>query len=42
MANRALVVGASGIVGSATASVLSENNWEVWGLARKPVGAIRA
>jgi nucleoside-diphosphate-sugar epimerase len=36
MANKALVVGASGIVGSATAGVLNEDNWQVWGLARKP------
>ncbi|WP_424631300.1 SDR family oxidoreductase [Bradyrhizobium sp. SYSU BS000235] len=37
MSNKALVVGASGIVGSATGALLNENNWQVWGLARKPV-----
>jgi nucleoside-diphosphate-sugar epimerase len=37
MSNKALVVGASGIVGSATGAVLTENKWQVWGLARKPV-----
>ncbi len=37
MSNRALVVGASGIVGSATAEVLNETGWRVWGLARTPV-----
>jgi nucleoside-diphosphate-sugar epimerase len=37
MPNRALVVGASGIVGSATAEVLREAGWQVWGLARSPV-----
>src|SRR6201991_3623054 len=37
MANNALVVGVSGIVGSATSGVLNEHNWQVWGLARKPV-----
>lgn len=37
MAGTALVVGASGIVGSATASLLVENGWTVGGLARRPV-----
>lgn len=37
MSNKALVVGASGIVGRATAGVLNEDNWQVCGLARKPV-----
>jgi nucleoside-diphosphate-sugar epimerase len=32
-----LVVGASGIVGSATAALLSEKGWSVNGLARRPV-----
>jgi nucleoside-diphosphate-sugar epimerase len=36
MAGTALVVGASGIVGSATASLLSEQGWTVHGLARRP------
>ena len=36
MAGTALVVGASGIVGQATASLLVEENWEVHGLARRP------
>jgi nucleoside-diphosphate-sugar epimerase len=34
----ALVVGASGIVGSATASLLIEQGWTVHGLSRKPTG----
>jgi len=33
----ALVVGASGIVGSATAALLSRRGWTVHGLARRPV-----
>lgn len=37
MARTALVVGASGIVGSATASLLVEQGWQVHGLARRPV-----
>jgi nucleoside-diphosphate-sugar epimerase len=37
MLDKALVVGASGIVGSATAEVLNDAGWQVWGLARKPV-----
>src|SRR6201991_4751796 len=37
MSNKALVVGASGIVGSSTAEVLNEAGWQVWGLARSPV-----
>jgi nucleoside-diphosphate-sugar epimerase len=36
MAKTALVVGASGIVGSATAALLVTNGWKVLGLARKP------
>jgi nucleoside-diphosphate-sugar epimerase len=36
MENKALIVGASGIVGSATARVLSDGGWTVHGLARKP------
>ena len=36
MAGTALVVGASGIVGSATATLLRENGWTVHGLARRP------
>jgi nucleoside-diphosphate-sugar epimerase len=36
MSNTALIVGASGIVGSATASLLAAEGWEVYGLARKP------
>jgi len=36
MTNTALVVGASGVVGSATAEVLSEAGWPVLGLARRP------
>ena len=39
MAGTALVVGASGIVGSATASLLLEHGWTVHGLARRPTGA---
>lgn len=37
MAKTALVVGASGIVGSATARLLVEQGWTVHGLARRPV-----
>lgn len=36
MAKTALVVGASGIVGSATARLLTEQGWTVHGLARRP------
>ena len=36
MAGTALVVGASGIVGSATARLLVEQGWTVHGLARRP------
>ncbi|MFC7734993.1 SDR family oxidoreductase [Roseomonas sp. GCM10028921] len=38
MAGTALVVGASGIVGSATAALLVEEGWTVHGLARRPTG----
>jgi len=34
--NKALIAGASGIVGSATAELLSGKGWQVFGLARKP------
>mgnify|MGYP001806892216 CR=1 FL=1 len=37
MARTALVVGASGIVGSATAALLAEQGWTVYGLARRTV-----
>lgn len=37
MAKVALVVGASGIVGSATAALLVEQGWAVYGLSRRPV-----
>jgi nucleoside-diphosphate-sugar epimerase len=36
MAKTALVVGASGIVGSATAALLAQQGWSVHGLARRP------
>jgi nucleoside-diphosphate-sugar epimerase len=36
MVQTALVAGVSGIVGSATASLLADENWNVLGLARKP------
>jgi nucleoside-diphosphate-sugar epimerase len=36
MAKTALVVGSSGIVGSATAALLAERGWTVHGLARRP------
>lgn len=38
MARTALVVGVSGIVGSATAALLVEQGWTVFGLARRPTG----
>ena len=37
MAGSALVVGASGIVGSATAALLGTQGWTVHGLARRPI-----
>jgi nucleoside-diphosphate-sugar epimerase len=37
MTKNALIVGASGIVGSATAEILSQDGWRVSGLARKPI-----
>jgi nucleoside-diphosphate-sugar epimerase len=37
MSNIALVVGSSGIVGSAVARLLAEHAWQVEGLARRPV-----
>jgi nucleoside-diphosphate-sugar epimerase len=37
MTNTALIVGASGVVGSAAASVLAEAGWTVAGLARNPL-----
>ncbi|MGK2912569.1 MAG: NAD-dependent epimerase/dehydratase family protein, partial [Sphingobium sp.] len=37
MSKTALVVGASGIVGSATAALLAEQGWAVHGLARRSV-----
>lgn len=36
MTHKALIVGASGIVGSATAKVLGDGGWQIWGLARSP------
>ena len=36
MSKIALVVGASGIVGAATARLLLEQGWRVYGLARRP------
>ena len=39
MNHSALVVGASGIVGSATSRLLVEQGWQVFGLARKPTVA---
>lgn len=38
MAKTALVVGASGIVGGATAALLVEQGWTVHGLSRRPTG----
>ena len=38
MAKTALVVGASGIIGSATAALLVEQGWTVHGLSRRPTG----
>jgi nucleoside-diphosphate-sugar epimerase len=37
MTNTALIVGASGIVGSATAALLVDEGWQVMGLARRPL-----
>ena len=37
MAKTALVVGVSGIVGSATAALLAAEGWDVLGLARRPI-----
>ena len=36
MTKKALIVGASGIVGSATAKVLGDDGWQVLGLSRTP------
>jgi len=36
MTNQALVVGASGIVGSAVSRLLAKEGWAVAGLARRP------
>lgn len=36
MTKRALIVGASGIIGSAMADLLQDEGWKVWGLARNP------
>ncbi len=36
MAGTALAVGTSGIVGSATAALLMQEGWTVFGLARRP------
>jgi nucleoside-diphosphate-sugar epimerase len=36
MTNHAIVVGASGIIGSATIEALTEAGWQISGLARKP------
>jgi nucleoside-diphosphate-sugar epimerase len=41
-AERALVVGASGIVGNALARHLLASGWQVWGLARRPPSDIEA
>jgi nucleoside-diphosphate-sugar epimerase len=41
MAGTALVVGVSGIVGSATATLLAQQGWTVHGLARRPTGQDR-
>ncbi|WP_158744229.1 SDR family oxidoreductase [Acidisphaera sp. L21] len=38
MSGTALVVGVSGIVGSAVAALLVEQGWTVYGLARRPTG----
>jgi nucleoside-diphosphate-sugar epimerase len=38
MTKTALVVGASGIVGGATAALLTEQGWTVYGLSRTPTG----
>ena len=40
MVGTALVVGASGIVGSATATLLNEQGWTVHGLARRPAAQV--
>jgi nucleoside-diphosphate-sugar epimerase len=40
VAKTALVVGVSGIVGSATAELLMERGWTVQGLARRPTGQV--
>lgn len=40
MSNRAFVVGSSGIIGSVTAALLAKEGWEVFGLARKPLGQL--
>ena len=37
MAGTALIVGASGIVGSAAAELMAAQGWQVAGLARTPV-----
>ncbi|MFC7051608.1 SDR family oxidoreductase [Hansschlegelia quercus] len=37
MADKALIAGASGIVGSSAAALFAEEGWQVYGLARKPI-----
>ena len=41
MTSRAVIAGATGLIGSSLAEHLLANEWEVYGIARKPQGSVR-